>query len=33
MGHVGKLMGALNLKNVWEYFTPDEREEISRKKI
>ena len=25
VGHIGKFMGALNYKNVWEYMTPDER--------
>ena len=25
IGHIGKLMGALNYKNIWEYMTPDER--------
>ena len=25
VGHIGKVMGALNLKNVWEYMTPEER--------
>ena len=25
IGHIGKFMGALNYKNVWEYMTPDER--------
>ena len=25
IGHVGKFMGALNYKNIWEYMSPDER--------
>ena len=25
IGHIGKSMGALNYKNIWEYMTPDER--------
>ena len=25
IGHIGKLMGALNHKNIWEYMTPEER--------
>ena len=27
IGHIGKLMGALNYERVWEYMTPDERRE------
>ena len=25
IGHIGKFMGALNVKNIWEYKTADER--------
>lgn len=25
IGHIGKFMGALNYKNIWEYMTPEER--------
>ena len=25
IGHIGKFMGALNSKNIWEYMSPDER--------
>ncbi len=25
IGHIGKFMGALNHKNIWEYISPDER--------
>ena len=25
IGHIGKFMGALNVHNVWEYLTPEER--------
>ena len=31
IGHIGKFMGALNSKNVWEYLTPDEEREQSRR--
>ena len=27
IGHIGKFMGALNYRNVWEYMTPTERRE------
>ena len=27
IGHIGKFMGALNYKNIWEYMTPEERRE------
>ena len=27
IGHIGKFMGALNSKNIWEYMTPAERQE------
>lgn len=27
IGHIGKFMGALNYKNIWEYMTPDERQQ------
>ena len=30
IGSIGKFMGALNHKNIWEYMTPDERQ---RKKL
>ena len=26
IGHIGKFMGALNHRNMWEYMTPEERE-------
>ena len=25
IGHIGKFMGALNYKNIWEYVSPEER--------
>ena len=25
IGHIGKFMGALNFKNIWEYMTPEEK--------
>lgn len=27
IGHIGKFMGALNYKNIWEYVSPDEKRE------
>ena len=27
IGHIGKFMGALNHKNIWEYISPDERQQ------
>ena len=27
IGHIGKFMGALNYKNIWEYMTPEERQQ------
>lgn len=31
LGQIGKLLGALNLLNVWEYLTKEEREKRQRK--
>jgi hypothetical protein len=31
VGQIGKLMGALNARNMWEYLTPEEREERRRR--
>ena len=30
VGHIGKLMGALNYERVWEYMTPEERDKQNR---
>ena len=27
IGHIGKFMGALTYRNIWEYMTPDERQD------
>ena len=35
IGHIGKFMGALNYRNIWEYMTPEERrreQEAKRRK-
>ena len=36
IGHIGKFMGALNYRNIWEYMTPDERrqeEETQQRRV
>ena len=32
IGHIGKFMGALNNRNIWEYMTPAERREEQEKR-
>ena len=32
VGQIGKLMGALNARNMWEYLTPQEREERQQRR-
>ena len=33
IGHIGKFMGALNYKKIWEYLTPDERKQEEEKRL
>ena len=33
IGHIGKFMGALNYKRMWEYMTPDERRQEEEKQL
>ena len=33
IGHIGKFMGALNHKNLWEYLTPEERQQMEAERM
>ena len=33
VGHIGKFMGALNFRNIWEYMTPEERNRKEQKRL
>ncbi len=33
IGHIGKFMGALNSKNIWEYMTPEERSQKEEERL
>jgi hypothetical protein len=32
LGRIGTFMGALNVRNVWEYLTPEQREEMKARR-